>query len=105
MESTSRAWGIKDGRSIEAITLSNAKGMSLTLTPYGATILSVKVPSKGDGPASEVTLCHTNLEELRKASPYFGCTVGRVANRIALGKYQVRSTHLLDRRFLDKSLV
>jgi aldose 1-epimerase len=89
MEATTRAWGTLSGRSIERTTLTNANGMSLSLTNYGATVLSVLVPSRGGGPASEVTLCHTNLEDLRAHSPYFGCTVGRVANRIALGKYSV----------------
>jgi aldose 1-epimerase len=89
MEATTKAWGTISSRTIERTTLTNSAGMSLCLTNYGATILSVKVPSRGGGPASEVTLCHTNLEDLRAHSPYFGCTVGRVANRIAKGQYSV----------------
>ena len=90
MEATTTAWGVIGGRTVERTTLKNANGMSLCLTPYGATILSIKVPSRGGGPAGEVTLCHSNLDDLRAHSPYYGCTVGRVANRIAQGKYKVR---------------
>lgn len=83
MEAAVTAFG-----SAQRIRLANAAGMSVELTNYGATILSVKVPSKG-GPAEEVTLCHTNLEDLQKHSPYYGCTVGRVANRTAKGRFSV----------------
>ena len=89
MEATSSAWGTLHGRIVERTLLRNGNGMSMSLSNYGATILSVKVPSRGGGPASEVTLCHTNLDDLRAHSPYYGCTVGRVANRTALGKYTV----------------
>jgi aldose 1-epimerase len=89
MEATTAVWGVIGGRSIERTTLRNSSGMSMCLTPYGATILSVRVPSQGGGPASEVTLCHSNLEDLRAHSPYYGCTVGRVANRTAGGVYRV----------------
>lgn len=90
MESSSRVFGrLPDSRVVEAYTLKNAAGMSVDVTTYGATILSVKVPVRGGGPSEEVTLCHTSLEKLRTASPYFGCTVGRVANRIAKGAYTV----------------
>jgi aldose 1-epimerase len=37
----------------------------------------------------EVTLCYQDLDSLRTKSPYFGSTVGRVANRIAKGRFAV----------------
>jgi aldose 1-epimerase len=79
---------LPSGRAAHAITLSNPAGMSVCLTTFGATVLSVKVPSSAGG-AEEVTLCHTNLQELSTASPYFGATVGRVANRTAKGRFEV----------------
>jgi len=86
---TSRVFGrLPDGRAVEAFTLSNARGMTVDVTTYGATVLSVRVPS-ARGPAEEVTLCHTDLASLRAASPYFGATIGRVANRTAKGAYKV----------------
>ena len=90
MEASSRVFGriATTGANVEAFTLKNAAGMSVEVTTYGATILSVKVPAAGHG-SEEMTLCHTDLPSLQTASPYFGTTVGRVANRIAKGEYSV----------------
>ena len=90
MEASSRVFGriATTGANVEAFTLKNASGMSVQVTNYGATTLSVKVPGSG-GIAEEMTLCHTDLPSLQTASPYFGTTVGRVANRIAKGEYKV----------------
>jgi aldose 1-epimerase len=74
---------------VQKILLSSSSGMSMALTTYGATILSIKVPSRGGGPAEEVTLCHGSLRDLQASSPYFGATCGRVANRIAKGRFMV----------------
>ena len=41
------------------------------------------------GNSQEVTLCYDNLKELMESSPYYGCTVGRVANRIAKGSFEL----------------
>lgn len=81
-------WGVMpDGRRVDAITLKNsANGMSATVLTYGATVSSIRVPSARTGP-EEVTLCHDNLDALRTKSPYYGSTVGRVANRIAKGRF------------------
>jgi len=63
--------------------------MEVSLTNYGATIVSVKVPSKGSPAAEEVTLCPQTLDALRANGGYLGATVGRVANRIAKGTFTV----------------
>jgi aldose 1-epimerase len=90
MEASSRVFGkLPDGRAVEAFMLRNAAGLSVEVTTYGATVLSVRVPPPRGGPAEEVTLCHASLESLRAASPYFGATIGRVANRVAKGAYVV----------------
>lgn len=80
-------------RVVQKILLSSPSGMSMALTTYGATVLSIKVP-RAAGPAEEVTLCHRNLGDLQSSSPYFGATCGRVANRIARGasRWTVRRT-------------
>eukprot|EP00611_Tribonema_gayanum_P020324 TRINITY_DN3684_c0_g1_i2.p1 TRINITY_DN3684_c0_g1~~TRINITY_DN3684_c0_g1_i2.p1 ORF type:complete len:395 (+),score=76.17 TRINITY_DN3684_c0_g1_i2:113-1186(+) len=53
---------------------------------YGATLLSVKAPGRS-GVLEEVCLQHPTLPEIREKSPYYGSTVGRVANRIAGGRF------------------
>jgi len=65
--------------------------MTADVLTYGANLLSVRVPSKGAGP-EEVTLNGTgDLADVieRGASTYFGATPGRVANRIAEGKFSL----------------
>jgi aldose 1-epimerase len=62
--------------------------VSVSLLSYGATISSVKVPSKSTEP-EEVTLFYSDFETLKAKSPYYGSTVGRVANRIAKGRFSV----------------
>lgn len=86
---SSSAWGaMPDGAPVQKFTLRNAAGVEVVLATYGATVLSVKVPSRGGGAAEEVTLCHEDsLDKLRANGGYFGATVGRVANRIAGGRF------------------
>ena len=57
--------------------------LSVSLLDYGATLRSVRVPDR-DGNLGEVTL-HSN--KLGKNEMYMGVTVGRVANRVANGKF------------------
>lgn len=71
-------------------TLENENGIMVKMTNYGATILSVQAPDK-NGTQAEITLCYNNIEELASTDgrPYFGCTVGRFANRICNGSFKV----------------
>ncbi len=78
-------FGAIDGQRVDLFTLINSHGVRARLTPYGATLTSLTVPSP-DGPV-ELTLGFDTLEEYRARSPYFGCTVGRFANRIAAGRF------------------
>ena len=82
-------FGTHAGKSVQRILLSSPSGMSMALTSYGATILSIKTPAARGAPPAEVTLCHASLPALTTSSPYFGATCGRVANRIAKGRFTV----------------
>ena len=77
------------GVRVDKILLTNSKGMSLEMTNYGATVLSVKAPSKLHAEPEELTLCYGDLAKLQSSSPFYGATVGRVANRIARGSFSV----------------
>jgi len=57
--------------------------LSISLLDYGATLRSVRAPDR-NGKVEEVTL-HSN--KLGKNEMYMGVTVGRVANRVANGKF------------------
>ena len=65
-------------------TLSNKNGMRVTLTNYGATITSIKVPDK-NGDIDEVTLGYDRVQGYKQGRCFFGATVGRYANRITGG--------------------
>ena len=71
--------------------MTNESGMSVDVLSYGAVVTSVRVPSRNTGP-EEVTLCYADLDSLRTKSPYYGATVGRVANRISKGTFDVNGT-------------
>lgn len=79
-------FGVADGQAVEAITLANAHGMRVTLISYGASIQSVIVPDR-DGRPADVALGYPTLRGYIEQPQYFGATVGRVANRIARGRF------------------
>lgn len=77
---------LPDGRAVEAVTLVNAQGMSAAVIAYGATLQAMRVPGRG-GNLADVTLGHASLGEYLDQPQYFGSSVGRVANRIAGGRF------------------
>jgi aldose 1-epimerase len=53
---------------------------------YGGIITELHVPDK-NGKTADVVLGFDNLKSYLDGNPYFGCITGRVANRIAKGKF------------------
>jgi aldose 1-epimerase len=81
------AWGkTPDGEEVDLYTLTNANGMKVKITNYGGIITEIWVPDK-DGKFADVTLGHDSLKGYLDGHPYFGAITGRVANRIAKGKF------------------
>src|SRR5437764_745888 len=77
---------LPDGRTVEAVTLANHHGMRVRLMSYGASIQSAVVPDRR-GQGADVTLGYPTLQAYLDHPQYFGSTVGRVANRIAKGRF------------------
>jgi aldose 1-epimerase len=77
---------LTDGTDVKLYTLSNTKGMMAKVTDYGAILTELWVPDRA-GKFGNVVLGFNNAEQYVKGHPYFGATVGRVANRIAKGKF------------------
>jgi aldose 1-epimerase len=77
---------LPDGGRVEAITLAYGGGMRARIITYGASIQSVLAPDR-HGLLADVTLGHAALEDYLDRPQYFGATVGRVANRIAGGRF------------------
>jgi len=79
---------LKDGTTIEAITLSNAHGVSARVLSYGATLQSLKGPDR-NGKIADVVLGYDDAAAYESRPNFFGVTVGRYANRIAGGKFTI----------------
>jgi aldose 1-epimerase len=82
-----------DGRTANAYVLRNSAGMEAVLTEFGATLVALRVPDR-DGALADVVLGFDDVSGYESAdNQYFGCTAGRVANRIAEGKFTVDGRH------------
>lgn len=77
---------LPDGTGVDLYTLTNAHGLVAKVTNYGTIITELHVPDR-HGQAGDVVLGFDNLDQYLKGHPCFGCTVGRVANRIAKGRF------------------
>lgn len=79
---------LPDGGTVEAITLRNAGGMEAVLLNFGATLQALHVPDRA-GRMADVTTGFATLDGYLARHPYFGSSVGRVANRIAGGRFRL----------------
>jgi aldose 1-epimerase len=77
---------LRSGKSVDLYTLTNKNGAIAKVTNYGTIITELHVPDK-KGRLGDVVLGFDTLDQYLKGHPYFGCTVGRVANRIANGRF------------------
>lgn len=81
-------FGEHDGQPVVRYTLTNANGLVLKAMTYGAIITELHVPdAKGD--LADVVQGFDGLAEYVKGNPYFGATIGRVANRIKDAKFEL----------------
>jgi aldose 1-epimerase len=81
-------YGDLNGQAVERYTLSNKNGLKLSVITYGAIITEFQVPDR-TGKLGDIVLGFDKLDGYVKGSPYFGATVGRVANRIEGAKFQL----------------
>ncbi len=88
--STKRTFKMSDKYSLNPnlATISNSKGMSVTIMDWGATIISMKVPVAGEG-KREVLLGVKDPEMWSSQTCYFNATIGRFANRIAGSEFEI----------------
>ena len=75
------------GKETMLCILTNKKGAELTITNYGAKIVSLMVPDRS-GKLTDVVTGHNSLDDyLVSEEPYFGAICGRYGNRIANGTF------------------
>ena len=80
-----------DGTSVERYALKNAKGATVDILTFGGVVQKLIVPDR-QGHLADVVLGFDSIEPYEKAGPYFGAIIGRVANRIAGGKFTLDGT-------------
>ena len=84
---TSRTFGNYEGKPVTQFTLTNARGMQVSILDYGGTVTGIMVPDR-NGNFGDVVLGFDSFDGyVQKNDPYFGALVGRYANRISKAKF------------------
>jgi aldose 1-epimerase len=77
-----------DGQEVSLFKCTNAQGLIVRLTDYGAIVVSVETPDR-DGKLANVNLGFRKFAGYLERHPYFGSTVGRYCNRIGNAKFSL----------------
>ena len=80
---------LSDGRDVDLYTLVNSHGASVSITTFGATVVSIIVPDR-NGVMGDVALGFDSVDGyVQSSNPFIGATIGRYGNRIARGKFSL----------------
>lgn len=86
----------RDGGELSLITLSNGRGMSVSVTDLGATLVSISLPDKYDK-ERDVILGFDGPEGYYEGTCFLGAVIGRSGNRIDKGRFVINGkTYQLD---------
>jgi aldose 1-epimerase len=86
---------LPDGTPVRLFTLTNAHGLAASITDYGATITALLTPDRA-GRLGDIVLGFDDVAGYLGCQDYIGCTIGRVAGRIAGGRFALGGrTHQL----------
>ncbi|HWO13288.1 MAG TPA: aldose epimerase family protein, partial [Polyangiaceae bacterium] len=85
---TCEAFGQLGGDRVQLYTLKNRQGWVLGATTYGAAVTQLHVPDR-NGRLADVVLGFDDLRGYVEHTEFFGATVGRVANRIRGGAFEL----------------
>lgn len=92
MEIEQHIWGFtEEGEVVVVYTMKSASGAYVKLCNIGASVLEVGVPDR-DGRIENVALRHADFADYFCDSAALGKTVGRYANRIARGRFEIDGT-------------
>mgnify|MGYP006277647317 CR=1 FL=1 len=82
---------LPDGRVITKFELSNMNGISAEIINYGGILVALNLPDQHNK-VNNVCLGFDSLDGYLSTHPYFGCIVGRVANRISKAAFKLKDT-------------
>jgi len=85
---TERPFGSSNGQDVTLFTLTNGRGWVAKIANYGATVTELHVPDR-HGALGDIVLGFDTLEQYAASKSYFGSIVGRVANRIKNGLFEL----------------
>ena len=81
-------YGTHQGKEVHLLTLTNKAGNVIRLTNFGAKITWIEVPDRNGG-KDNITFGYDTFEGTISGDMSFGSVVGRYANRIANGKFNL----------------
>ncbi len=81
-------FGNADQKEVFLYTLTNGNGITVKISNYGGIITSILMPDKNEK-TGDIVLGYDSLKQYIANSPYFGAIVGRYANRIAKGSFNL----------------
>jgi aldose 1-epimerase len=101
---TKQAFGrTSDGAAVDLYTLADGK-VEVRIMNYGGIIVSLRAPDR-DGKLDDVVLGYDSFDGYRTNPAYFGAIIGRYANRIAHGSFQLDGkTYSIPRNNGDNTL-
>ncbi len=77
------------GQEVGLYTLKNANNFKASITNYGARLVELQVPDR-EGDFDNIVMSHSSMSDLLNNDEIFlGAIVGRYANRIAEGKFEL----------------
>src|SRR5208283_5340826 len=76
-----------DGTAVDLYTLADDK-VEARITNYGGIIVSLRTPDRS-GKLDDIVLGYDSLDQYIAKTAYFGAIIGRYANRIAHGSFQL----------------
>ena len=95
---------IVDGKQTDLYVLKNNAGMEVCITNYGGRIVSVLVPDKA-GVMKDIVLGFDSIQDYINVPSDFGAAIGRYANRIDGGKFELDGiAYQLDRNNFGNTL-
>lgn len=82
-----------DDKPIALYTLDSGNGLTVQVTNYGLRVVSIWTPDR-DGNYADVAIGYENIDRYlnNKGERFMGCIVGRYANRIAKGQFELDGT-------------